>query len=200
MHRGFGATLIVSCILAACGRGNNTADSSVSVVAITTRSVSSSVIVDSSPFTPPKRPTAGQPDLSELIVMIEPVAYDSIAPAELLLTDPERRRVGAEAGTWRGVLEIPGATYDSMPPLTQRDGDREPGGLNKQVYLVTPSAGHYALQVLGRRDGSYSLSVKLITPRAVSREARVNGTIRRGETQTFRFTHEDRSGPLVLRQ
>ena len=154
---------------------------------------------DTAAFAPPARPDSGRPDLSELFVTIEPVAYDSIAPAELLLTEPGGKRVGADPASWRGLVEVPHASYDSTSPPTQTDGDPEPGGLHKVLYLVTPPPGHYVLQVLGRKSGTYKLTVKLITPRAVSREARVTGSIRAGEVKVHRFTHDDRTGPLSLR-
>lgn len=159
------------------------------------------VTVDTTPVTPPPPALAGQPNLSEVIVTIEPVAYDSIAPAEVLLTDPAGRRAGMEPTTWRALLEIPSTRYDSMPPLTQTDGDPEPGGLVKQLNLVTPQAGHYALQVIGRRAGTYSLTIKLVMPREESREAKLSAQrIREGEIHLFRFTYDDSKGPLALRR
>jgi hypothetical protein len=159
------------------------------------------ITVDTNPVTPPPPAMPGKPDVSELIVTIEPVAYDSIAPAEVLVTDPTGRRAGMEPGTWRALLETPSTRYDSAPPLTQTDGDPEPGGLVKQLNLVTPRPGHYALQVIGRRHGSYTLTVKLVTPRDESREAKVLGQrIREGEIHLFRFTYDDTKGPLTLRR
>ena len=162
-------------------------------------SPSARVTLDTTPFKEPARPAAGEPDVSTLGVLIEPVAYDSIAPAELLVMDAQGRRIGAEPGSWRALLEAPGAEYDSLPPVTQLDGDREPGGLNKQLYHVTPPAGHYALQVIGRRDGSYKLTVTLTTPRAEARVAKVTRPIRAGEVHVYRFTHDDKTGPLELK-
>ena len=159
------------------------------------------VLPDTTAFTPPRPALQGQPNVEELVVTIEPVAYDSIAPAELLVTDPRGRRVGMEPVTWRPLLETHNTTYDSMPPLTQTDGDPEPGGLVKQIDLITPLAGHYVLQVIGRRAGTYTLTVKLVTPRDESRVAKLSAQkIRPGEIHVFRFTHEEPKGPLTLRR
>lgn len=213
-HRSFilrALAIIVAGALAGCGRSDDSPAAGVSVaagastdaahIAVQALPASQRVAVDTASVTPPPPALPGQPNVSEVIVTLEPVAYDSIAPADVLLTDPAGRRAGMESATWRAVLEIPSTTYDSSPPLAQMDGDPVPGGLVKELRLVTPLAGHYALQVIGRRNGTYTLSVELVTPRALSRKTQVRAQkIRSGEIHVFRFTYDDNRGPLTLRR
>lgn len=202
------SVLIVAGALAGCGRpdASNAGGAGASAVgsaapAAQAQPAPQRVIVDTTPVTPPPPALAGQPNVSEVIVLIEPVAYDSIAPAEVLLTDAAGRRAGVEPVTWRALLEIPNTRYDSTPPLTQTDGDPEPGGLVKQLNLVTPRAGHYALQILGRRNGTYTLTLTLVTPRDDKRQAKARAQqIREGEIHLFRFAYDDAKGPLALRR
>ena len=82
---------------------------------------------------------------------------DSVVKAvtELLLTDPRGRRLGRMPGTGREVHEIPRANYDSGT------GDVE----GRELEVMRPADGVYALDVAGLASGAYDLTVA-VTDRA----------------------------------
>jgi len=82
---------------------------------------------------------------------------DSVVKAttELLLTDPRGRRLGRAPGSRQNVQEIPRATYDSGT------GDIE----GRELEVLRPAAGAYALDVTGIAAGAYDITV-YVTDRA----------------------------------
>jgi parallel beta-helix repeat protein len=78
------------------------------------------------------------------------------SPAELLITDPQGRKLGKNAN---GIEynEIPNAWYfeDGFDdPLEENTSSQE---RNKLIQILEPADGQYQLQVIGTREGNYSL-------------------------------------------
>jgi len=71
------------------------------------------------------------------------------ATAELVLTDPRGRRLGREPKSRLDYKEIPRANYDSGT------GDIE----GRELEVMRPAAGRYALDVIGTAVGRYDVSV-----------------------------------------
>lgn len=147
---------------------------------------------------PPAAPQGGQGlDQSELFIILEPVGNGE-TPADLLVLEPEGGRAGVEAGTYRAVRENTRAWYDSSPPGDITTGNPETGPLPKQYALVTPSAGKYVVDAIGRRDGAFSLVVRVILPSGERREAALRGArIRAGEVQRFSFVYAREGGAAL---
>jgi hypothetical protein len=78
------------------------------------------------------------------------------SPAELLITDPQSRKLGRDAN---------GVEYNEIPDAWYfEDGIDDPSGenppsqeRNKLIQILEPLDGAYQLQVIGTGEGSYSL-------------------------------------------
>lgn len=140
-----------------------------------------------------------EPDRSELFVRLEPVANASPV-ADLLVAEPRGGRLGVEPGTFRTVRENTRAWYDSSPANLVTDDDEDAGPLVYEYALVTPAAGEYTVDVVGRRaeGGAYALVVRVIMPGGEMRAVSVRGSrIRAGEVHRYVFGY-DRSGNAPL--
>ena len=146
----------------------------------------------------PAAPQTGQGlDQSELFVVLEPVGRGE-TPADLLVIDPNGGRTGVESGTYRTLRETLHAWYDSAPPNDITTENPETGPLPKQYALVTPPAGKYVVDAVGRRDGAFNLVVRVILPTGEKREAALRGgRIRAGEVQRFSFVYARERGAAI---
>jgi hypothetical protein len=79
------------------------------------------------------------------------------SPGELLLIDPEGRRVGYDP--IKGVFydEIPGASYETSYLADVESGD--PGPPMKELEVMQPLTGDYELRVTGTDIGTYDLTI-----------------------------------------
>jgi len=77
---------------------------------------------------------------------------------EFVLSDPRQRRAGWDSKTGKVILDIPGSSYE-----TEGIDDAIEGGVGPEtliLYLAKPIPGDYALEVIGRESGSYSLEIQ----------------------------------------
>jgi parallel beta-helix repeat protein len=70
------------------------------------------------------------------------------SPANLLITDPSGRRIGADPATGQSVNEIPGAFYSGP--------DAEP----EQIIIPNPIIGSYSIALKGTTSGCYTLAAE----------------------------------------
>lgn len=84
------------------------------------------------------------------------------SPGELLLTDPQGRRVGYDPRTGTKYNEIPEAFYE---PIGLEDAETgEPGPYTKELEIPRPLAGDYQLDVIGTDTGTYTLEINATDP------------------------------------
>jgi hypothetical protein len=132
------------------------------------------------PYTAANRPAFDlreQRDDSYLSIRAYGRRGDSVVKSntELLLTDPRGRRLGRLRG--HTVREIPRASYDTGT------GDVE----GRELEVVRPAAGDFALDVIGTAAGAYDLSV-YVSDRAGQSRAPLEITgvpMRAGETHHY---------------
>lgn len=144
-----------------------------------------------------------QPPLnfSELILTLQ-LVDSANNPADLLVTDPAGRRTGSDPHGNAGLAEIPSASYDSSPPLTQTEEDPPPAALARTFTLGAPPPGRYVVEVVGRRRGPYALEVTIVTPAGLRRRHTTRGAITRaGEIQRFELVYApaDSGAPVISR-
>ena len=126
------------------------------------------------------------------------------SPVELLVTDPQGRRLG-NAGTGDDIFEIPLGSYLRDFPLASDDGSGpslgDPTGL-KTAYVPSPEDGSYAVVATGTGSGSYTLDVQAVASDGTVQTASVSGVTAPGSTATYEVTYSSAPGspPSVTRQ
>jgi hypothetical protein len=73
------------------------------------------------------------------------------SPADLCVTDPQGRHVGVDPSTGQVINEIPDAVYTG------------PGSEPQVIAIPDPLDGDYAVLLIGRAAGTYSLTAELVT-------------------------------------
>lgn len=96
-----------------------------------------------------KTVTTGTRDVSSIFIGFE-------APGELLLTDPQGRRVGLDPVTGESTQEIPNASYYRE---YIEDIDGQGGPESKQLEVMTPPSGDYKIVVSGVEDSLYNIGI-----------------------------------------
>ena len=130
-------------------------------------------------------------------------------PAELLLADAQKKRLGNDPLRQADYSEIPRASYSSE---SQDDQAKKISGPKSRVIEVcSPQTGYYTLQVIGTAAGDYELDVQGSNrevldsagrPIMLDSRADISATtIRRGQTHTFTLYYSRTPGVKVrLRQ
>lgn len=79
------------------------------------------------------------------------------SPAELLVTDPLGRRLGADPRNGASYGEIPNSSYTEEGPIVSSDEPLDPTTLHqtKVVYIPEPIGGVYGIDVIGTATGTY---------------------------------------------
>jgi hypothetical protein len=85
------------------------------------------------------------------------ISFSGHSPIELLVTDPQGRRVGLDPRTGQRYAEIPGAVYttEAVAPAGGEGGP--PAEPVKTVTIFAPLDGIYAVEVIGTGAGPYTL-------------------------------------------
>lgn len=136
----------------------------------------------------------------------DPSAFSAQAqsPVELLVTDPQGRRLG-NPGTGNDLFEIPLGSYMRDFPLASDDGSGpslgDPTGL-KTAYVPSPEDGTYTVVATGTGSGSYTLDVQAVASDGTVQPASVSGVTAPGSTATYEVTYSSAPGspPSVTRQ
>jgi hypothetical protein len=93
-----------------------------------------------------------------LSIRIHPAGDELEPPAELLLTDPEGRRVGRDPIEDATFSEVPDASYGYEGIDDAVSG--APGPQTAIVDMRNPMTGQYSLQVIGKGSAKYDLSIR----------------------------------------
>jgi hypothetical protein len=93
-----------------------------------------------------------------LSIRIHPAGDELDPPAELLLVDPEGRKVGRDPITDKTFEEIPDASYGYEGIDDAVSG--APGPQTAIIDMRNPATGQYGLQVIGKESAKYDLSVR----------------------------------------
>jgi hypothetical protein len=85
------------------------------------------------------------------------LSFSGHSPVELLVTDPQGRRVGFDPRTGTRYAEIPNAVYEALAIAPAAgEGDR-PAYELKNLTIFSPLDGQYTVEVLGTGDGPFTL-------------------------------------------
>jgi hypothetical protein len=115
------------------------------------------------------------------------LSIQAFSPVELLVTDPEGRRLGLSDGV--DVFEIPKGSYFRDFPLA--NDDREGMSLGgdssgrKTAYVAFPEAGGYRVDIVGTALGTYTLEFRSVAEDGTAREIRLSGVANVGSAARF---------------
>lgn len=100
-------------------------------------------------------------------VTIGSANYGAHSPVELLVTDPDGKRVGYDPTIGSNVFEIPGSSYFSDNPIvdveTGTNGAGDPSGI-KTLIVPFPVGGNYQVQLFGTGSGGYTIDLGTAWP------------------------------------
>ena len=88
--------------------------------------------------------------------------FKKTSPYELIITDPQGRRVVYNPINKVAYNEIPRAYYETVGLEDVESGD--PGPESKELFIPQPIAGDYQLQVVGTGTGTYTLEIMADDP------------------------------------
>jgi hypothetical protein len=116
------------------------------------------------------------------------------SPVELLLTDPQGRRLGTDPVTGQSFDEIPGAYYEAGGLEDDETGepDDDPA---KTLFLPTPAVGDYALAVTGTANGTYNSELVFYDVNGAASESDLrNIPVSLNQVQRLTFSYSDTAG------
>jgi hypothetical protein len=93
-----------------------------------------------------------------LDIRIHPVGERLSPPAELLLIDPQGRKVGNDPRTSKTYAEIPNSSYERESIADDVSG--APGPETAIIHIGNPASGEYSLRVIGRESSQYDLEIR----------------------------------------
>ncbi|NOT58091.1 MAG: hypothetical protein HOP18_26095 [Deltaproteobacteria bacterium] len=120
------------------------------------------------------------------------------SPAELLVTDPQGRRLGVDPSLGQRYQEIPSSYYQDISLADIETG--EAGNRTKELTFGTPLGGEYILDVIGTGSGMYAVEIDAIDE-AMNDSLRVieEVPVTPGERHRYRFTFSGVAGsPLEI--
>lgn len=88
--------------------------------------------------------------------------YLDVPPAELLMVDPQGRRLGKDPRNNEEFQEIPKGGYERIGLRNDETG--EPGHTTIDLQIMHPLVGDYQLYVIGTDTGAYSLEISVYDP------------------------------------
>lgn len=89
----------------------------------------------------------------DAVEALPPVGLRVVAqpPVNVLVTDPDGRRVGFDQSTETGINEIPGATYSG------------PGAWPQVIQIPAALPERYKLLILGAGNGEHQVTIETVT-------------------------------------
>lgn len=112
------------------------------------------------------------------------------SPAELLVTDPQGRRVGLDPITGVSYDEVPEASYFEDTLASNGGSGSDPNAIRtKSVIIPTPIDGGYVIQVIGTGSGAYSMIASATNSGGQVFEQSVEGLTQLGQTNVYEFTY-----------
>lgn len=116
------------------------------------------------------------------------------SPVQLLLTDPQGRRLGTDPIADQSFDEIPGAYYEAGGLEDDETGEPDDDP-TKTLFVPTPAVGDYALGITGTSDGSYNSEFDFYDVNGTLSESTLrNIPITLNQVQRLNFTYSDTAG------
>jgi len=119
------------------------------------------------------------------------------SPVELLITDPQGRKLGDDPVALRFFDEIPDSYYDSIG-LEDDDTGTDPTDPGKSLYIPRAASGQYTLNVTGLDTSAYSADFVALDSNGVKTEMSLkNIPIGLNEVQTFNINYSSTPGQTI---
>lgn len=116
------------------------------------------------------------------------------SPVELLITDPQGRRLGKDIAAGMEYNEIPDATYTyETPPLSEEPSESEGAPRIKVADIPDTMDGQYNIKVSGTRAGSYTLEFFTNDTSGKVKDEIISGLIDADIVQDFEFNYSSQN-------
>lgn len=156
----------------------------------------------------------GQVAVEPRIDTLSPSANASVSPApappvflavacensavDLVLADPENRRLGNNPLHHQAYDEIPGASIDSAGQEDDGAGVEEEDRA-EVMKILNPEPGRYTLTLVGARDGTYSCVIAASRGEGATAAISLrNQPLRRDEVEHVQFTFQPKSNSFLV--
>ena len=127
-------------------------------------------------------------DLSGQLIVVTP-------PIELLIVDAQGKRAGFDPDLGSEVIEFPGALYYTEDPIADDGGTEEASGQGiKVLYVDTPTAGEYTLNVHGGEGQDYEITFLGFDQDAISQSFDDSRTASAVNPPSYRITYDPLPG------
>jgi len=149
--------------------------------------------------TEPREPSLAPP--GSVRGLPEPPVFLTIdcenSAVDLVLADPQNRRLGNDPFHHQAYDEIPGA-YIAGAGKDDETGVREEDPA-EVMNLRNPESGRYRLTLIGARDGTYSCLISASLENGVRREISLrNRPLRRDEIEQVQFSFDPKSSSFLV--
>ncbi len=111
------------------------------------------------------------------------------SPAELLVTDPEGRKLGKDPINNGAYNDIPDSSYTMEGAIISSDNPLDEIHEKKVIYIPNPINGPYDIQVIGTGEGGYTLTSLIYDDKGDSKETVQKNSTVKGDVQEFELDY-----------
>lgn len=114
------------------------------------------------------------------------------SPAELLIIDPQGRKLGLDPVSGLSYNEIPGGIYTDEEDIISSETELDVNNLHKTkvIHIEEPVGGKYDINVIGTGNGNYNLSLLAYDNNGDSTADSKNNSITVGTTQEYNLNFD----------
>ncbi len=123
------------------------------------------------------------------------------SPIQLLVADPLGNTTGYDKTTQAFIENIPESSYGTESGIAPVDGQSAAVGETKYFQQINPSEGEYVVQLIGTREGSYSLDFSKTDEQGNVSLQEVHGLAKQEVTEIYHVQNtQNVTEPLVIKK
>ncbi len=126
------------------------------------------------------------------------LSVTALSPVELLVVDPQGRRLGYQDGSH--IFDIPQGSYLRDFPIADAEGTGQSGGDAsgvKTAYIPSPQEGAYRIEVTGTGSGTYRLEFRAVASDGTAQVGTALGLAGLGSRSTYQLGYSSAPGSAM---